>query len=141
MVTTESLTATAIDRLVSQHLAAWNATDPVARRRHLEATWGDDGVYQDPGVTLCGRDALHAHIGQRCDCHPQARLVVVGAVRHHHRSVQFSWALVAPDGRRLLRGDDFATLGPDDRLQRLVVYFNASCDAAATCTARCGRDC
>jgi hypothetical protein len=47
----------------SAHVAAWQAQDEKQRRDLLETAWAVDGVYQDPGADVSGRENLLQHIG------------------------------------------------------------------------------
>jgi hypothetical protein len=49
--------------IVAAYGAAWNEPDESKRTALLEASWADDGIYQDPMGTADGRAALIVHIG------------------------------------------------------------------------------
>ena len=48
------------DQLVNAYLAAWLAVDEAECRHHLEISWSEDGVYQNPNADVLGREALDA---------------------------------------------------------------------------------
>ena len=54
----------AVTEIVTRYMAAWNEPDDTARRTLLAQCWSNSGVYLDPNVSLAGRDALAAKIGE-----------------------------------------------------------------------------
>ncbi|MDT7650480.1 MAG: hypothetical protein QOI36_1886 [Pseudonocardiales bacterium] len=55
-------TTTRSAALVQAYLAAWNETDPIARRGAIEAVLTSDVRYVDPLADVSGTDALDALI-------------------------------------------------------------------------------
>ncbi|WFU15556.1 nuclear transport factor 2 family protein [Bradyrhizobium sp. CB3481] len=113
----------AITKTVTQYMAAWNEPDDRTRRALLAQCWSDDGVYLDPNVSLAGRDALAAKIGEVMAGRPGARLEFMSGIDVHHNMVRFLWRLVRPDGTSGATSIDFGEIGPDGRLVRIVGFF------------------
>src|SRR5688500_5020043 len=55
--------AAAVEQVVDQYIAAWNETDPEARRELIARTWTEDGTYLDPLMNGEGHDGIDAMIG------------------------------------------------------------------------------
>jgi len=116
----------AIIKTVTQYMAAWNEVDDAARRDLLAQCWSEDGVYLDPNVSLAGRDALAAKIGEVLASRPGARLEFMSGIDVHHDMVRFLWRLVRADGTSGDTSIDFGEIGPDGRLVRIVGFFGAA---------------
>jgi hypothetical protein len=113
----------AIAKTVTQYMAAWNEPDDAARGALLAHCWSEDGVYLDPNVSLNGRDALAAKIGEVLASRPGARLEFMSGIDIHHNMVRFLWRLVRADGTSGNTSIDFGEVGPDGRLVRIVGFF------------------
>jgi hypothetical protein len=48
--------------LAEQYIAAWNETDPSARRALINEIWSEDGRYIDPLAQVAGREQVDAVI-------------------------------------------------------------------------------
>jgi hypothetical protein len=112
-----------IPEVASRYMAAWNETDASAREALLEQCWGNDAVYVDPGVELCGREALSRHIAKVQAGRPGARLEFMSAIDSHHNMLRFLWRLVRADGTAGDTSIDFGEIGPDGRLVKMVGFF------------------
>ena len=87
--------------LAERYLAAWNETDPAARRRAVDALYAGDARYVDPLVDVHGPAAVDATIAAVQAQFPGCVLRLAGAVDGHHDVVRFTWHLVpagAPEG-------------------------------------------
>ena len=114
---------TAITKIVTHYMAAWNEREAAARNTLLEACWSDGGIYVDPGVSLAGRDALNAHIATVQASRPGARVEFMSGIDIHHDVVRFLWRLIRPDGTGGDISIDFGEVGPDGRLLKIVGFF------------------
>ena len=110
-------------KIVTQYMAAWNEPDDTARLALLAQCWSDSGVYLDPNVTLPGRDALAAKIGEVMASRPGARLEFMSGIDVHHNMVRFLWRLVRADGTCGDTSIDFGEIGAYGRLVKIVGFF------------------
>ena len=120
-----SMDGTAITKIVTHYMAAWNEREAAARNTLLEACWSDGGIYVDPNVSLIGREALGGHIAKVRASRPGARLEFMSGIDVHHNLVRFLWRLVRADGSCGDTSIDFGEVGPDGRLVRIVGFFGA----------------
>lgn len=113
----------ALDELVKKYCAAWNEPDAQHRRELLEKVWASEGTYTDPQSHVEGREALVEHIGRFLKNSPGARIIQSSHADFHHGMFRFAWKFVGGDGKTVMEGIDFGTLGPDGKLQRIVGFF------------------
>lgn len=113
----------ALDELVKAYCAAWNEPDTQHRRDLLEKVWSPAGTYTDPQSHVEGREALVEHIGRFLKNSPGARIIQSSHADFHHGMFRFAWKFVSGDGKTVMEGIDFGTLGPDGKLQRIVGFF------------------
>ncbi len=81
------------DGLVAQYIAAWNETDPQARRALVDQLYTEDARYIDPLVVAEGRDAIVATIESVQQQFPGFRFQLAGPVDAHHDQARFGWEL------------------------------------------------
>ena len=103
--------------------AAWNEPNPTERRRLLERSFTEDGVLVEPRGRFEGREAIMERIRGFSERFPGARVLLNSGVDEHHGFLRYAWSIVQPDGSTLLEGIDFAELGSDGRLCRVVMFF------------------
>jgi hypothetical protein len=113
----------ALERAIAIYCAAWNETDAIKRDALLRQVWADDATYTDPTVHLVGRRALVAHIDTVFARYPGSSIAMTSAVDAHHMVARFAWKKVLADGTSLPDGIDFAEIGPDGKLTRIVGFF------------------
>lgn len=126
----QSVDTATLERAIEVYCAAWNETDPVERDRMLEPVWAADATYTDPTVHLTGRSALVAHIDAVFARYPGSTIVMTSAVDAHHGVARFAWKKVLADGTSLPDGIDFAEIGDDGKLTRIVGFFGPLAPAA-----------
>jgi hypothetical protein len=112
------------DSLVEQYLAAWNETDPAARRTAIDALFADDISYVDPMAAVRGRDQLDGLIGAVHQQFPGFVFAPDGPVDAHHGQARFTWALGRPGEEPAVIGFDVAELGADGRIQRVLGFID-----------------
>lgn len=117
------MTGSMIVRVVTQYMAAWNATDAAIRQGLLSECWSERGTYVDPTVAVVGRDALAMHIADVQSRRPGAMLEFVSGVDVHHNVVRFLWRLVRADGTVGITSIDFGEIGSDMKLTSVVGFF------------------
>jgi hypothetical protein len=115
----------AFEKAIDTYCAAWNETDAAKRDAILAPVWGEGATYTDPTVHLAGRAALVAHIDAVFARYPGSTIVRTSVVDVHHDVARFAWRKVLADGTSLPEGIDFAAVGHDGRLTRIVGFFGA----------------
>jgi SnoaL-like domain len=111
-------------QLAEQYIAAWNETDPAARRKLIEATWAADGRYVDPLAEVAGRDQIDAVIAAAQAQFAGMTFRLAGAVDAHHDQARFQWEL-GPDGAEaLIVGFDVAQRDADGRLVLVLGFLD-----------------
>jgi len=114
MTTTTGPTPTAT--LIQEYLAAFNATDPTARRAAVEAVFAPDARYVDPLGDVTGTDGLDAMIAGIQQQFPGMEFRPVGDVDAHHDVCRFQWGLGPAGAEPLVIGFDVAAVGLDGRI-------------------------
>jgi hypothetical protein len=117
-------TTTPTPTVVRDYLAAWNATDPAARRAAIAAVFAPDARYVDPLADVTGTDALDALIAGVQEQFPGMRFRPVGDVDAHHDVCRFRWGLGPEDAEPLVIGFDVATVGPDGRITAVQGFLD-----------------
>ena len=102
--------------------ASWNEPDEAKRAALLEASWADDGVYQDPTGTAHGRAALVAHIGGFHQMFPGRSIDFASGVDVTDAGLRWAWVMHNGDQVEL-EGTDFAQLDADGRIRQIVGFF------------------
>jgi hypothetical protein len=115
---------TNVNELVNAYFAAWLAVDEAECRHHLEISWSEDGIYQNPKADVLGRQALVQHIAGFHKRLPGTKIILVSGVDHHHDKIHFLWKAINPEGETTLDGRDFGEIGPDGRLRRITRFFD-----------------
>lgn len=92
------------------YLAVWNETDPLRRRRLLEAGWQPDASYADPMAQARGLDAIDALVGAVQQRYPGFRFHLKGRADAHGDHLRFGWTLGPAGAEDLIEGSDFAQL-------------------------------
>ena len=108
--------------VVEAYVRAWHEDHEPMRRRLLDETWPDDGVYCDPNSTVVGRDALLAHISEFRE-HPDIRIEVRSGIDEFGNNFRFGWATVDGFGAELRDGIDVGRLDDDGRIASIIGFF------------------
>ena len=109
--------------IVRTYVQAWHERDETTRRRLLERSWADGGVYTDPNSTIEGRDALLEAIADFHQNRPDVRIEVRSPVDGFGRHFRFVWATVDPRGQILREGIDVGQLDEYGRIASIVGFF------------------
>ena len=112
-----------MQRLIDDHLAAYADPDRQRRSAAVQRLWAEDAQLVDPPLAAHG----HAQIVDQADHllaqFPGHRLRRRSGIDLHHGAARYGWQLLAPDGRVVLEGIDFAQLDAQGRLQRVTGFF------------------
>jgi SnoaL-like polyketide cyclase. len=105
------------------YIAAWNETDPKARRALIADTWTADAVYVDPMAAVAGHDGVATLIAGVQERFPGFRFALIGDPDGHGEHVRFSWGL-GPDGQDApIKGTDYVRL-EDGRLKSVTGFLD-----------------
>ena len=111
-------------KLVEQYIAAWNETDPSARRALIDEVWSADGHYIDPIAEAAGRDQVDAVIAAVQAQFTGMTFQLAGTVDAHHDQARFTWEL-GPDGTdAIVVGFDVAQRDADGRLSLVLGFLD-----------------
>ena len=98
---------------VGRYLAAFNETDPVARKALLQELYGAQSTYTDPHVHACGPEEIDAFIAQTQERFPGVSFRLGSPVDAHHEQARFRWqAGPDEDPARFAGFDVIVTDGP-----------------------------
>ncbi|MFJ5882124.1 nuclear transport factor 2 family protein [Kitasatospora cineracea] len=113
-----------LQHLAERYLAAWNETDPAARRKLVEETWSADGRYTDPLVETRGHEQFDAALAA-VQAQFAGLVFRLGPVDAHHDVARFTWEL-APEGAAepLVVGFDVLTAAADGRIATVVGFLD-----------------
>jgi hypothetical protein len=115
---------TATPDLAGRYLAAWNATDPAARRALVEEVFAEDVTYTDPLADVAGRDGLAATIAAVQAQFPGWVFRLAGPADAHHQQLRFTWHL-GPDGSEPpVVGSDVAVTDADGRIRTVLGFLD-----------------
>ncbi len=113
--------------LAERYLAAWNETDPAARRQAIADLYAPDARYVDPLVDARGRDAIDATIAAAQAQFPGFVFRLAGPVEGHHDVARFTWDLVPAgspaDAEAPVVGFDVITADGEGRLRAVVGFL------------------
>ena len=112
--------------LVRRYLAAWNATDPAARREAIAAAFTPDARYVDPMADVRGHDGVDALIAGAQEQFAGLTFSPGEVLDAHHDVVRFSWALGVPGQPPTFAGIDVAKLDADGKLHRIVGFTDSA---------------
>jgi SnoaL-like domain len=118
-----SATMATTSDVVATYVAAWNAADPTERRRLVEDSLAEDGVLIEPRGSFEGREAVLERIGGFPERLPGGRVLVTSGVDEHHGFARYAWTVLRADGSTFHDGIDFAEVGGDGRLRRVIMFF------------------
>lgn len=117
-------TATTLQDLADRYIAAWNETDPAARRRLVDAGWAEDARYTDPLVVAEGRDAVDATLGAVQAQFPGMVFRLGGPVDAHHDIARFTWELGPAGGEALVVGFDVLVADAEGRIAQVHGFLD-----------------
>ena len=95
--------------LADRYLAAWNATDPTARRLAVEHAFTPDVAYVDPLVDVQGAANLEATIAAVQGQFPDFVFTLIGDTDAHHDIARFRWGMGPAGQEPIVEGFDVVT--------------------------------
>lgn len=113
-------------KLAEQYIAAWNETDPAARRALIDEIWSPHGQYIDPLAEVAGRDQIDALIAAAQAQFTGMTFRLAGPVDAHHDQARFTWELGpdGPDGPAVVAGFDVAQRDASGRLALVLGFLD-----------------
>ena len=118
------MTATDTTTLVDRYLAAWNATDPAARREAIAAVFAPDARYVDPLADVRGHDGVDALIAGAQEQFAGLVFSPGDVLDAHHDVVRFTWHLGPAGAEPVVIGFDVAEIADDGRLARVHGFLD-----------------
>jgi hypothetical protein len=109
---------------VRDYLAAWNQSDPEARRAAVERVWTEDARYADPLADVTGHDQIDALIAGAQGQFPGFVFTQVGAVDGHHDQARFTWGSGPEGADPEVVGSDVVTLADDGRVSLVLGFLD-----------------
>jgi SnoaL-like domain len=109
---------------VQRYIAAWNETEPQARRRAVAALFTEDARYVDPLVDAQGHEGIEAAIAAVHQQFPGWIFRLAGPVDAHHDQVRFTWSLGPQGGEPPVVGFDVAVADGDGRFDRVCGFLD-----------------
>lgn len=116
---------------IDAHLTAYCDPNPSHRTETVARVWAADGQLIDPPFEGQGRDAIGAMTDGVLAQYPDHTFRRVTTVDEHHGYARYGWVLARPDGAPAVTGTDFAQIGDDGRLLRIVGFFGDPVPAKA----------
>lgn len=114
----------AFDELAQRYIAAWNETDPAARRKAVNDLYSPDARYVDPMAVAQGREAITATIEAVQGRFPGFVFRLAGPVDAHHDQVRFSWELGPVGEQAPIVGFDVVVADEKGRLQNVLGFLD-----------------
>ncbi|MER5349023.1 nuclear transport factor 2 family protein [Kitasatospora sp. NPDC002551] len=115
--------STDLRQLAARYLAAWNETDPAARRKLVDDAWAEDGSYTDPLAAVTGRAGVDALIGAAQAQFP-GLVFTLGPVDAHHDIARFTWNLGPAGEEPLVIGFDVLVADAAGRIASVYGFLD-----------------
>ncbi|SNS75880.1 SnoaL-like domain-containing protein [Geodermatophilus saharensis] len=115
---------TATTDLADRYLAAWNETDPAARRALVDDLFTADVRYTDPLADVEGRDGLDGLIAAVQAQFPGFVFRLAGPADAHHGQLRFTWHLGPAGTEPPVTGFDVAVTDDDGRIRTVLGFLD-----------------
>ena len=112
------------EQLAHRYIAAWNETDPAARRALVDEVWAADGRYVDPLAVATGRDEIDATIAAVQSQFPGLVFALIEPVDAHHDQARFGWSLGPAGDELMVIGFDVVVRDADGRLSMVLGFLD-----------------
>lgn len=109
---------------VDRYLAAWNTTDPAARRDAVAAAFTPDARYVDPLADVSGHDGVDALIAGAQEQFAGLTFSRGDVLDAHHDVVRFTWHLGPAGAEPVVVGFDVAEIAQDGRLRTVHGFLD-----------------
>ncbi|WP_069772127.1 nuclear transport factor 2 family protein [Streptomyces sp. LUP30] len=119
------------ENAVARYFEAWNARDPQALAKAVDAAWATGGRYTDPLADAVGHEQISALIAAVQAQFPGFSFRPTGVVDGHHDTARFSWELASEagdsssgGGAAPVAGSDVITLDAQDRIISVLGFLD-----------------
>jgi SnoaL-like domain len=109
--------------LVEQYIAAWNATDAVARKELIAAVFTEDARYTDPLADVTGHEQIDGLLAAVQVQFAGLSFRLGGPVDAHHDVARFTWHLGPYDGEPIVIGFDVVEIA-DGRIAKVYGFLD-----------------
>ena len=109
--------------VVDGYFAVWNEPDQARRRARIAEVWSPGATYVDPMFAAQGAEALEALVAGLHQNYPGHTFRQTGPLDVHHDRARWGWDFLAPDGKLVMSGVDFAVLDADGKLRDVTGFF------------------
>ena len=118
-------TSTTRETIADQYIAAFNESEPAARRALIARIFTEDATYVDPLISGTGHDGIEAVISVVQGQFPGHEFRLIGAPDGFADRIRFAWGLfpLAAD-QPLAAGTDIVVLAVDGRMQSVTGFLD-----------------
>ena len=114
-----------MQEIIDQYIAAWNETDPGARRALVASLWAADGSYTDPLADARGPAEIDGLIGAAQQQFPGCVFTLGGSVDANHNQARFTWHLgPSGSGEPIVIGFDVAVMNDDGQIRAVHGFLD-----------------
>ena len=110
--------------LAERYIAAWNETDPDARRRAVDDLYTEDVRFVDPLAVAEGRAAVTATMAAVHQQFPGLQFRLAGPVDGHHDLFRFAWEAGPAGEPAPIAGFDVAVTDGAGRLRSVLGFLD-----------------
>ncbi|MGI5128261.1 nuclear transport factor 2 family protein [Pseudonocardia sp. CA-107938] len=114
--------------IAERYIAAFNETDPTARKERVAALFAGDATYTDPLADVAGHDGIDGFLDAAQQQLAGFTFRLAGDVDGHHRQARFRWvagpAGVADEDAPVV-GFDVIVLDGDGRIRSVHGFLDA----------------
>ena len=116
-----------IKQVITEYLAAWNASDPEARLSLIEKVLSPNCLYADSHLPdLIKTRELHSQfIDKFKSKFPELKISLIKDPDIHHGFFRFRWQLAKPNGDTFTQGIFFGETNQDNQITKLVGFVDS----------------
>ena len=119
-----------LPKAIALYSDAWKESNSADRMTIINSFWTEESVYEDPGYTAKGRIAFKKVIDDFWKDFPGATFEM-GAVLSKGNFYTWEWSIFDSNKKLVLTGVDFAETDSNNRMLRLIGFWNTPPNVAA----------